>query len=230
MSRRRFAFVTTLASSVLLANVALAGINFVGAELLDVANPDVILMGDLNGDERADVVVVSSSSREVDTFVASDTPSHFAPSQSLRVGEKPTNAALGDLNADGRLDLVVADRAANSVFVLLGNGQGGFLQPNQVNVPGSRRPFAVAIGNFDDAGSNDIAVADDRRGKVFILLNDNGTPPGFRRGAAVGVRDGDEGSTIARGYRGCPPWLRARAGSHRTGAETLALRASARRC
>lgn len=187
MSRRRFAFVTTLASSVLLANAALAGINFVGAELLDVANPAVILMGDLNGDNRADVVVVSPSSREVDTFVASDTPSRFAPSQTLRVGQKPTNAALGDVNADGRLDLVVADRAADSVFVLLGNGQGGFLQPIQVEVPDSRRPFAVAIGNFDDSGSNDIAVADDRRGKVSILLNDNGTPPAFRRGGELDV-------------------------------------------
>lgn len=189
MSRRRFAFVTTLASSVLFANAALAGINFVGAELLDVANPDVILTGDLNGDNRADMVVVSSTSREVDTFVAADTPSRFAPSQTLRVGQKPTNAALGDLNADGRLDLAVADRAADSIFILLGNGEGGFLQPIQVAVPDSRRPVAVAIGNFDDAGSNDIAVADDRRGKVSILLNDNGTPPAFRRGGELDVGD-----------------------------------------
>jgi hypothetical protein len=45
----------------------------------------------------------------------------------------------------------------------------------------------VAIGNFDDSGSNDIAVADDRRGKVSILLNDNQTPPGFRRGGELDV-------------------------------------------
>src|SRR5262245_13727303 len=91
MSRRRFAFVTTFVCSLLLARGAFAGLNFIGGELLDCPNPDVMQIGDLNGDSRADVVVLSKGSNELAVFIAADTESHFAPSQTLRVGQNPSN-------------------------------------------------------------------------------------------------------------------------------------------
>lgn len=183
MSRPRFAFVTTLTSCLLLAHAGQAGINFSGVPPVSVGpHPEFMAAGDLNNDGKSDIVVISPTSKEIDTFIAADTPAKFAPAQVLTIpgSRKLQGLALGDLNADDRLDLVVADQAIQTIWILLGNGNGTFQAPFQVKIANSRRLTAVAIANFDGSGNPDLAVTDDKLGKVFLLLNDNGNPPGFQ--------------------------------------------------
>lgn len=188
MSRRLFALVTAVSSSCLLAQAALAGINVVGAELVNVSpKVDYIASGDLNNDGRADVVTVSPNSKEVTVYVAASTPTFFAPARVYRFGQTLRGVTVGDINADGRLDAVVADQGASSVWILIGRGDGTFQTPYQVQIQTSRNPVAVAIGNVDDVGNRDLVVADQRLGRLFILLNDNETPPGFRRGGEIDI-------------------------------------------
>jgi hypothetical protein len=147
-----------------------------------------MLTGDLDNDGLTDIVVISPSSKEVDVFIAApDQPSHFAPVRALHFGNVLRNGALADLNADGRLDLVVTDSSSNIVWILLGRGDGTFADPYQVGVPQTLSPSAIAIGNFDDCGHPDLAVSDDRLGRVFILVNDNGNPPRFHDAGSVAV-------------------------------------------
>ncbi len=182
MVRHRLAFAALL-SGLLTAHAAVAGVNFVGTELTSVSpKPSYMVSGDLNSDGRADIVVISPNSKEINTFLAANTPSNFAPARVERVGDTLRGVALGDLNRDNRLDVVVADQAAKGVWVLLGRGDGTYLEPYLVLVPQSRNPVSVAVANWDQLGGPDLAVADRRDNKVFILLNDNGTPPRFRRG------------------------------------------------
>lgn len=94
---------------------------------------------------------------------------------------------MGDLDADGQLDLVVADGSATVVWIALGKGDGTFADPYEIAVPDARHPAAVAIGNFDDSGHPDLAVADQRLGRVFILRNDDATPPCFAASGVVTV-------------------------------------------
>ncbi len=173
-----------LLSTLLIAQSALAGINFVGAETTSVPpQADYMATGDLNNDGLADIVVVSPASKDVSTYLASPgSPSRFAPARSVRVGDTLRGVAIGDLNRDGRLDVVVADQAADGVHILLGKGDGTYLDSYLITVPNSRNPYGVAIANLDDSGGPDLAVIDRRENKVFILLNDNGSPPRFRRG------------------------------------------------
>lgn len=188
MSRLRVAFVIALFSFFSLAQAAVAGINFTGGELTNVPpRPEFMVSGDLNNDGRTDVVVVSPASKELSTYLAADTPSHFAPATVVRVGQHPERLALGDLNADGRLDVIVTDPPSDSVWILIGTGSGTYLAARQINVPNSIDPAAVAVGNFDDTGNLDLAIADGRLAKVFILLNDNANPPVFRRGGDFNV-------------------------------------------
>lgn len=192
MGRPRVAF-GALLSSLLIAQSALAGFNFVGADLTSVPpQPDYMATGDMNGDGRVDVVTVSPASKDVSTYLAASTDSRFAPARSLRVGDTLRGLALGDLNRDGRLDVVVADQAADGVHILLGTGEGTYLTPYTITVPNSRNPVGVAIADFDETGGPDLAVIDKRENKVFILLNDNGSPPRFRRGGDFVVGVGPE--------------------------------------
>ncbi len=187
MSRSRFAYIASFALSIIAARATFAGINFSGAETVPVAaKPDFMLVGDLNKDGSDDVVVIAPRSNEVDVFLGNgSTPSNFMPGGALHFGQKLAAGAIGDLNGDGILDVVVTDSSDASVWILLGNGDGTFLTPYESSVAGSKKPVAVAIGNFDTAngtGYNDLAVADSALGRVFILRNDNGTPPKFLKG------------------------------------------------
>ena len=183
MVRPRVALGAVL-STLLIAQSASAGINFVGAETTSVPpQADYMATGDFNNDGLADVVVVSPASKDVSTYLASPgSVSRFAPARSIQVGDTLRGLAVGDLNRDNRLDVVVADQAADGVHILLGKGDGTFLDPYLITVPNSRNPYGVAIANFDDTGGPDLAVIDRRENKVFVLLNDNGSPPRFRRG------------------------------------------------
>jgi hypothetical protein len=185
MIRPRFAFVIALISCLSLAHAAWAGISFTGGELTNVPKAEFMAAGDLDNDGRADAVVVSD--RELSTFLAEDTPSHVAPATVVGFGQELRNLAVGDLNADGRLDVVVADHLSDSIWVLLGQGNGNYLAPRQIEVPNSIFPVALALGNFDDLGNLDIVVIDSRLGKAFIMLNDNANPPLFRRGGEITV-------------------------------------------
>src|SRR5215468_3125735 len=164
---------------------ALAGINFVGGEVLGVApEPEHLLAGDLTNDGLTDLVVVSPRGREIDVYVADRAlPSHLAAAAALHVGSLLRGAALGDLNADGRLDLVITDAGARAVWILLGKGDGTFVDPYPIAELPAGTPSAVAIGNFHGCGAADLAVADAESARVFILLNDHGTAPQFTSAA-----------------------------------------------
>jgi hypothetical protein len=194
MVRPRLASAVVL-SALLVAQSALAGINLVGSEPTTVSpKPEFMATGDLNGDGRQDILVVSPNSKELNTYLAADTPSHFAPARVTRFGGALRGPAVGDLDEDGKLDVVVADQAAEGVWMLRGKGDGSFLQPSLVRVAGSRNPYAVAIANWDKTGRPDLAVADRRLGKVFILLNRNQPQPQFRPGGEIST--GEEPSDV----------------------------------
>jgi hypothetical protein len=198
MSRSRFGFIATLLLSFTAGRAAFAGINFAGAETIPVAaKPEFMLAGDLNGDGSDDVVVIAPRSREVDIYLGNGSAaSNFMPGGAIHFGQKLAAGAIGDLNNDKIPDVVVTDSSDASVWILLGNGDGTFLAPYEVLVDGSKKPIAVAIGNFDNNGYDDLAVADEA-GTVFILRNDNGTPPKFLKGGNIPVGTAGNGGGLA---------------------------------
>ncbi|HZI33185.1 MAG TPA: VCBS repeat-containing protein, partial [Candidatus Binatia bacterium] len=91
--------------------------------------------------------------------------------------------AVGDLNGDGWGDLVVANFMTNFVSVLLNNGDGTF-QP-AVKYVTANKPEAVAIGDFNGDGTNDIAATTSNSTNMISILlgNGNGTfQPAIRHG------------------------------------------------
>ncbi len=142
--------------------------------------PAAMATADFNGDGNLDFAVVNQGDGTVSIYFGRQDGS-FAKSADYAVGAGPDAIAVGDFNGDGKPDLAVTNQNCNnscgpgSVAVLLNRGDGTF-QAAISYVTGTD-PVAVVIGDFDDDGEIDLAVAnaittvEPVPGTVSIFLN-----------------------------------------------------------
>lgn len=121
-------------------------------------DPVFVALGDVNGDERLDVVAANGGSggKTVSVLLGREDGS-FAPPTTVGVGFYPQSVAWGDFNADGRLDFVTANSGTAKVSVLLGHGDGTF--EAQVTYPVGDFPQAVAVGDLNGDDRLDLVTA-----------------------------------------------------------------------
>jgi hypothetical protein len=123
------------------------------------SGPRGLAVGDFNEDGFLDVVVSNSGSENVSVLLNTGSGS-FRPAVDYDAGTTPVGVAVGDFNGDSKPDLAVADAGSvgfpSSVSILLGNGDGTFGAAIQYGAGIS--PTAVAIGDFNGDGKQDLAV------------------------------------------------------------------------
>ena len=121
--------------------------------------PANLVVVDVNGDGRPDLVVANADDQTVTIRLADPArPGFFQPAIVLATpGRTPLDVAVGDLNGDGRMDIVVAASGANSVLVFTQTATGTFNLPVAYTVGGD--PQAMTVADLDGNGFADIAVA-----------------------------------------------------------------------
>ena len=154
----------------------------------NVNNPGALVLGDLTGDGKLDIVSVNGTEPNgAVSVLLGNGNGTFQAQQTFATGSGPSSVALGDLTGDGIPDIVVANEASGTISVLLGNGNGTFqaqqtfstgvgaLSVQVADVNGDGKPDLVVVGDSGNAGN----------GVGVLLGNGNGTfqaPQNFAAG------------------------------------------------
>jgi hypothetical protein len=139
-----------------------------------VGSTGLLAVGDLNGDGKPDVVVVSvpnirpAGSKLISGTIAvllNNGDGTLQPAVTYGVGEGVYSVSMGDFNGDGKMDLAVIN--GFGVMVLLGNGDGTFRNPLTY---GAAKLYA-AVGDVNGDGKPDLVTVNDLDNGVTVLLN-----------------------------------------------------------
>jgi len=132
-----------------------------------------VVVGDLNGDGKADLIIPGSLGNTVSALLGNGDGT-FKTATNYTVGTNPLSIAIGDFNGDGKVDLAVAD--SYGVSVLSGNGDGTFQSATNY-VTGFGGGFSVAVGAFKGDGRASLAVTPSGNGVgLTVLLGGAPTP------------------------------------------------------
>ena len=145
---------------------------FAGPVSTAVTGSNDVATGDVNGDGHADAVVLQDGSFQLGQIhvLAGDGAGGLGAPASVPVanGADLKDVLLADVTGDARQDaLVLGD---HSIFILAGDGLGGFVLSGQLSVSqGGAQAWTLAAGDFDADGDVDLATPDNER--VDILIN-----------------------------------------------------------
>ena len=101
--------------------------------------PADIALADFNSDGNIDAAIPNHETNEI-SLLFGDGKGHFRKSEehSLQLEFNPHahSAAAGDLNKDNKIDLVATSFLGSELFILFGNGKGGFSKEiSRITVP-----------------------------------------------------------------------------------------------
>jgi hypothetical protein len=175
-----------------------------------------VLAGDLNGDSRPDLVLLSATGQPGQprpnlVFLANGSGGFAAPAAIAESAALIQQGALGDLDGDGDLDLLVVARPAGNMVVgsrvYYNDGSGAFAARRDLLPAGfDYQAASGAVGDLNGDGLQDVVLGGgDAPTLVFLSVPAQGPvlagvlDVALTRSVALGDFDGDGDSDLIQG-------------------------------
>ena len=132
---------------------------------------------DLNKDGKMDFII-SISKKDKVIIMITDKSEPLGPLVTLSTGtgSKPSAIAISHLNNDNQLDIVVVNSGKNEIVILLGDGNGYFVQGKIYSTGVDTLPNSIVIEDMDGDQQNDLILTNSNKGEIAILFSyGNGT-------------------------------------------------------
>jgi hypothetical protein len=136
--------------------------------------PMGIVLGDLDGDGRPDMVVCDPAANQCVFFRNTSTPGtiSFASGVICTTGTYPQSASIADLDGDGKPELIIGNSSGNNLSIfrnLSSPGTISFAAP--VTVSAGSGPSCISISDVNGDGKPDITLADASSNAASVLQN-----------------------------------------------------------
>src|SRR5215471_14107437 len=143
---------------------------------IEVGNsPVAVASGDLNADGVPDLAIVNQADNSLTVLLASanlDATFSAAQGSPLQTPSKPAGIVIANFANGAVPDLAVTDEAVNTLAVYVGQGQGTFSSPIELDAPIS--PTALITSVLSSSGLPDVALVgkdSSGGGVVAVILN-----------------------------------------------------------
>ena len=138
--------------------------------------PAAVARGDLNGDGKANDLVVANKGSDNVSVLINNGDGTFAGAVNIAVGKAPVGVYVADFTKDLNNDIVVANEGSGEVSLLAGSGDGTF-ELMQNFALGDLKLTALTSGDFDQNGYVDLAVtgyySDGSGNNIYLLRSDS---------------------------------------------------------
>ena len=142
------------------------------------ANPYFVVIGDIDGDGKPELVVTNVSSVSVSVLRNTSTSgsinaSSFAAKVDFTAGFHPVTVAIGDLDGDGKPDAIVANQLSDNISVLRNTSTTGSINASsfaaKTDFATGNQPVSVATGDLNADGIPEIAATNINSNTVSVF-------------------------------------------------------------